>query len=325
MSELRTIELPGSSAKTSRVGFGCSNLLGDKTREAGVGLLNQAYESGVRHFDVARVYNYGDAEALVGEFAAGKRDSVTICTKFGFMPREGVAKMKGPVQLVRRLMRSSSWVRKLVRRNVRSLTQAGQFDPVTARVSLETSLRMLRTEYIDIYLLHEGSVGDCSEEIFAFLEQAKAEGKIRAFGCGSAFEKVPPIASSRPKFLQVAQFESSIVRPNVEDFYKIRPLQNLLPITHGAMAATSIIKNHVASYPILERKLMKITGLEIAKGSTLYGLVLCQALHENPDGMVLFRASTKEKIQATLKAMDNINLTDEQFADIRGIANSIAV
>jgi D-threo-aldose 1-dehydrogenase len=317
VSELQRIELLGASTGAPRVGFGCSNLLGDKPPEVGLGLLHTAYESGIRHFDVARVYNYGDAEGLLGEFTSDKRDKITISTKFGLMPREGVAKMKGPVRLVRRMMRSSSWIRKRVRRSIKVLTQGGQFDPVTARTSLETSLRALRTDYIDIYLLHECSVSDCSDEIFAFLEQAKTEGKIRTFGCGIAFEKVPPIATSRPEFLQVAQFESSILRPNVEFFESIRPAQNLLSITHGALSVASPIKTHLASDAAFAEELIRATGVEIHHGPALYGLLLRHAMRKNPNGIVLFRAGAAERIRSTLKAMEGISLSDEQLSALR--------
>ena len=317
MSELQRIELLGAAAETPRVGFGCSNLLGDKTPKVGLGLLHAAYESGIRHFDVARVYNYGDAEGLVGEFISGKRDKITISTKFGLMPREGVAKMKGPVRLVRRLMRSSSWIRKRVRQNIKSLTQGGQFDPVTARISLETSLRALRTDYIDIYLLHECSVSDCSDETLGFLEHAKSEGKIRTFGCGTAFEKVPPIATTRPEFLQVAQFESSILSPNLKSFESIRPVQNLLSITHGALSAALTMKARLASDAAFEEDLIRGTGVEIHHGSALYGLLLRHAMRENPNGIVLFRAGAAERIRSTLKAMEGISLSDEQLGALR--------
>jgi D-threo-aldose 1-dehydrogenase len=317
VSELQRIELLGASTEGPRVGFGCSNLLGDKPAKVGLGLLYTAYESGIRHFDVARVYNYGDAEGLVGEFAAGKRDKITISTKFGLMPREGVAKMKGPVRLVRRLMRSSSWIRNRVRRNIKTLTQGGQFDPVTARTSLETSLRALRTDYIDVYLLHECSVTDCSDEILAFLEQAKTEGKIRIFGCGTAFEKVPPIATSRPEFLQVAQFESGIFRSNVEVFESIRPVQNLFSVTHGALSAAPTIKARQTSDAVFAGELIRATGVEIQHGSTLYGLLLRHAMRENPNGIVLFRAGAPERIRSTLKAMEGVSLSDEQVSALR--------
>ena len=308
MADLERVMLPGAARPTTRIGFGCSNLLGDKTRAAGLELLQTAYELGIRHFDVARVYNFGDAEAMVGEFAAGKREGITITTKFGKMPRGGVARMKGPVQLARRLMRSSSWLRKLVRRNVSNLTQGSQFDPATAQLSLEASLGALRTDYLDLFLLHEGTVSDCTDEMLAFLQRARADGKIRAFGCGSGFHSIPAIADGRPDFLEVAQFESTLADGNVTAFQQIRPAGTQLISTHGALGAAGEIRNHLAAHPTLARRWSDSLGVDLTQGAGLYGLLLRHALAANPGGLVLFRASTPERLRMTLAAMEGITL-----------------
>jgi D-threo-aldose 1-dehydrogenase len=323
VSSLETIQLPASSTTTTRIGFGCSNLLGDKTREVGMSLLHAAYDSGVRHFDVARVYNFGDAEGLVGEFAADKRDKITITTKFGLMPRGNVAKMKGPVQLVRKLMRQSSFIRNLVRKNVSNLTQQGQFDPATAQISLETSLRALKTDYLDVYLLHEPSVTDCTDEIFAFLERIKAEGKIRAYGCGAGFDRVPAIVESRPEFLQVAQFESSLQYPHVEAFKASGPTRTLLTITHGSMGTGSVMKQYMASNPAIVEQWNQSVGIDLQAGANVYGLMLRQALHENDGGLVVFRAAAADRIRATLRAMEAVEYTAVQANALKAIAEKL--
>ncbi len=317
MPSIETLPLPTSSTQTTRVGFGCSNLLGDKTREMGLRLLETAYDGGIRHFDVARVYNFGDAEAIVGEFAAGKRDEITISTKFGLMPREGVAKMKGPVQMARRIMRSSSWVRKLVRRNVKNLTQAGQFDLATAQKSLEASLRALRTDYLDTYLMHECSAADCTEEIYTFLQTAMQAGKIRTHGCGTAFGRIPAIVNEHPEFLPVAQFESSLNKAHVAAFEGMRPRQTQLVITHGAMAAAAPVRAQLENNEALRSALQAELGLDLSAGSNLYGLLLRYALLENPDGIVLFRAAAPDRVRSTLEAMQRIQLAPDQLATLR--------
>jgi aryl-alcohol dehydrogenase-like predicted oxidoreductase len=309
---LETVALPHSSANTTRIGFGCSNLLGDKTRAEGLALLHAAYDAGVRHFDVARVYNFGDAEALLGEFAAGRRDQITITTKFGLMPRAGVARMRGPVQFVRRLMRSSTFIRNLVRRNVSTLTKGGSFDVPTARLSLETSLRTLRTDFIDIYLMHEPSLTDCTDEIMEFLLQARAEGKIGAFGCGTGYERIPDIAAGRPEFLEVAQFESGLLQQNRQAFRAVRPQQTLMTITHGAMGSTAAIQRSLTADDGLARLWSDRLGFDVLQGATLYGLVLQQAVLDNSGGIVLFRASTPERVRQSLTASQEVPLTFER-------------
>ena len=306
MADLEMVKLPKSGMRTTRVGFGCSNLLGDKTRKDGLALLQAAYEAGVRHFDVARVYNFGDAEAIVGEFVRGKRDQVTITTKFGKAPRAGVARMRGPVQAVRRLMRGSPWVRRLIRRNVSALTQTSQFVPALARGSLEASLRALKTDYVDLFLLHEGVETDCTDDMLSFLHQVRREGKVNAFGCGSAYQAVEGIAQNRPDFLQVAQFESNLQKRNREAFQAILPRENELIITHGALACAREIHAKILSDPKAEKRWREIVGVDLSEVTTFCGFLLRYALDVNAGGQVLFRASTPERTRATLAALHRL-------------------
>ena len=45
--------------------------------------LGCALDEGINHFDIARSYGYGEAEAFLGKFFKGRRDEVVIASKFG--------------------------------------------------------------------------------------------------------------------------------------------------------------------------------------------------------------------------------------------------
>lgn len=321
MADLEIVRLPQTATPTTRLGFGCSNLLGEKTREDGLRLLHAAYESGVRHFDVARVYNFGDAEAIVGEFAEGKRDKITITTKFGKAPRAGVARMRGPVQLARRFMRGSPWLRQVIRRNVSAMTQAAQFEPALAQASLEASLRALKTDVIDIFLLHEGVSADCTDEMLDFLHRLRTAGKIRAFGCGSAYQAVSRIAQTRPEFLEVAQFESDAQNENRDAFEAIRPICNKWIVTHGALASVGTLHRHIAANPGLRMRWRDIAGIDLTDLSALCGFLLRHSLDLNPGSQVLFRASTVERVRATVTALQESPATNTSaiWTEIRSL------
>ena len=320
---LSGLRFPASTIETTRIGFGCSNLLGDKTRDEGLRLLHTAYDCGVRHFDVARVYNFGDAESLVGEFQSEKRDKITITTKFGLIPREGVAKLKGPVELARRIMRSSSFVRQLVRKNVRTFTQAGRFDLATAQASLDTSLRALRTDYIDVYLLHEAFAKDCTDEILNFLQSAIAQGKIRTYGVGSSYAKIEEIAKEKSAFLQIAQFESSLMQPNIKAFDQVRPQETFMAITHGALSAAKSLQEKMSDDSALAGRWSKQLGVDLADPSKLHAILLQYSLFTNPKGGVIFRASTQARIKSNIKSMLGTALNVEQLDILEKITASI--
>jgi aryl-alcohol dehydrogenase-like predicted oxidoreductase len=324
MFELRTVTLPGSTRSTTALGFGCNNLLGDKTRAQGLDLLHTAYDCGIRHFDVARYYGYGDAEGLVGEFAAGKRDQITITTKFGMQPLKSVAKHKGIVQIARRLMRSSSFIRRMVQRKVHSMVQAGQFDVPTAQGSLEMSLRMLKTDYIDLYLLHEATAADCGPELLEFLQRAQNEGKIRAFGIGSAYSKVADVLKEKPAFTSIVQFESSITAPNLEAIRAMRTGTQQLIVTHGSFSAASQLQQRVADDAAFAKRCKEALANDLADTTVLAGFILQQALRANKDGLVLFRGGTPERIRSNVRAATQVALADERLNAFEEIGRTLS-
>ncbi len=108
-------------------------------------LVLHALDRGITHFDTAEGYTEGRAESVLGRALRGRRAEVTLTSKFWARPDH---------------------------------TAAHQMKV------LETSLRRLGTDYVDIYLNH--AVNELerldSPEWLAFAERAKREGKIRAIG-----------------------------------------------------------------------------------------------------------------------------------------------
>src|ERR1700722_13835950 len=85
---MQTITLATSGRETTRLGFGCSSLMGSLGRRESLAMLEAAYDAGLRHFDVAPMYGYGQAEGCLGEFLARHKGELTVTTKFGIPPEE---------------------------------------------------------------------------------------------------------------------------------------------------------------------------------------------------------------------------------------------
>src|ERR1017187_8275756 len=60
---METIDLGRTGRRTTRLGFGCSSLMGAMGRKESVAMLEAAFDAGVRHFDVAPMYGFGQAES----------------------------------------------------------------------------------------------------------------------------------------------------------------------------------------------------------------------------------------------------------------------
>ena len=301
---MKFITLPGTDVQTTSIGFGCSNLLGDKTRRQGLDLLHAAFDAGVRHFDVARYYGFGQAESLVGEFAAGRRHQITIATKFGLQPPSALARPSGLMQAVRTAVRASPFVRRLAQRGLNAVVERHRFRVSDARDSLETSLRELRTDYIDLYLLHECELADCSAELLEFLRASQAAGKIRAFGTGTALANTQKICAGSSGYSGVVQIRSSLISPCVRSISAIDDrLQDgrRAVITHGSMEALSTLIERLRDDCGFRASFADF-GLNADNTTALAGLLLHHALHVNPRGIVLFRSSIPARIAGNLRA-----------------------
>src|SRR5215470_2148693 len=145
MSEIRNTEIavPKFDIETPTVGFGCGSLTGTGPSNA-IRVLETAFDAGVRHFDTARYYGYGEGEGILGRFLKGRRSEVTITTKFGIEPPRRTTALSIGLYVGRRIVRLLPPARSLLQRGGRTLAKSGAFSAQQAQQSLETSLRELR-------------------------------------------------------------------------------------------------------------------------------------------------------------------------------------
>ena len=138
----------------SEVGLGCWQLgggdWGDVSEAEALAILHAAAAQGVTFFDTADVYGSGRSEELIGKFLKETDARVFVATKLGRGADPG-------------------WPENFTRAAVRSHTEA--------------SLRRLGVETLDLTQLHciPGEVLEHGE-IFGWLRELQAEGKIRRFG-----------------------------------------------------------------------------------------------------------------------------------------------
>jgi aryl-alcohol dehydrogenase-like predicted oxidoreductase len=139
------------------IGLGCATFVtksrGVPEREA-VAILDAAYDAGVRFFDTARMYAGGRSEELLGEVLADRRDTITILTKGG-------VEMSDPNDVATMRFDAS---RSALRRH------------------LEESLVRLRTDHVDVFVIHQLDTSRPIEEQMETLAGLRDEGLARAVG-----------------------------------------------------------------------------------------------------------------------------------------------
>jgi aryl-alcohol dehydrogenase-like predicted oxidoreductase len=153
-AEMTYQQLGLSGLTVSTVGLGCNNFGARMVDEDVPAVVNAAIDMGITLFDTADVYgNAGGSEVLLGEALGSRRNEVIIATKFGSDMRGA----NGP-----------DWGARGSRRYI--------------RIAVENSLRRLRTDWIDLYQLHEPDPNTPIEETLAALTEIVAEGKVRYIG-----------------------------------------------------------------------------------------------------------------------------------------------
>ncbi len=257
---------------------------------ASLRLLERAYDEGIRHFDTAPSYGFGEAEALLGRFARGRRDSILITTKFGLKP----IRVNKWTNVAKRIARPLLALSPALRRRARSSLSTGakpvaQFDVDDARRSLESSLRSLNTEYIDILLLHECRIGDLhNDSLLRMLQEAQAAGTIRAFGIGTDIATVRDAVRDTPAFTRVLQFASNAASPNLSS---VDTTDGRAYITHSPFGGVG-------------RTLFdKSGGVDPSDRGRIAGALLRSAVKQNSGGVVLFSAQSEEHIASNVAAI----------------------
>jgi aryl-alcohol dehydrogenase-like predicted oxidoreductase len=143
-----------SGLKVSLVGLGCNNFGGRIDLEATRKVVNRAIDLGITLFDTADVYgDRGGSETCLGQVMGERRKDIVLATKFA-MPM-------GPGET----MRGAS------RRYIMT--------------AVEASLRRLRTDWIDLYQVHQYDTRTPIAETMRALDDLVRAGKVRYVGCSN--------------------------------------------------------------------------------------------------------------------------------------------
>jgi aryl-alcohol dehydrogenase-like predicted oxidoreductase len=142
-------KLGRSNIEVSVVGVGCNNF-GRRIHDVAMAraVVDRAIDLGITLFDTADVYGNGTSESFLGETIGKRRSQVVIATKFGWGSPSGAS-------------------RRTIARTV------------------EASLKRLRTDYIDLYQVHQLDLVTPMDEIVASMNELVDEGKVRYLGCSN--------------------------------------------------------------------------------------------------------------------------------------------
>src|SRR5437016_4121002 len=143
-----------SGLQVSLVGLGCNNFGGRLDLAATRKVVHRALDLGITLFDTADIYGErGRSEEYLGESLGDRRKDIVLATKFG-MAMDDAGTRKGAS-----------------RRYILS--------------AVEASLRRLKTDWIDLYQLHQPDPLTPIEETLRALDDLIRQGKARYVGCSN--------------------------------------------------------------------------------------------------------------------------------------------
>ena len=178
--------LAGLNAEVSALGFGCASLGSRVDARRGTALVQEAFERGITWFDLAPAYGAGQAEEIFASAMADRRDRLHICTKVGLLPPPQPVWKRALMPMARQVIGRVKPLRARIRRSGVTRNRVVPLTPDLLRSSLEQSLIRLKTDYIDVYALHNATTEALQDDdILRMLEDIRASGKVRTIAVAS--------------------------------------------------------------------------------------------------------------------------------------------
>ena len=301
-------ELGTSGITVSALGLGCMGMTwayGTTDSDESIATIHRAIELGVTFLDTAELYGPHTNEELLGRALAGRRDEVTIATKFGVLrdadgpagrPRDGT--------------------------------------PANVRRSIEGSLRRLGTDHVDLYYQHRIDPDTPIEETVGALAELVREGKVRHIGLSEAApETIRRAHAVHP--IAAVQTEYSLFSRDVED----EVLPTLRELGIGLVAYSPLGRGFLSgrftsaeeldaddwrrSQPRFrgenaERNLelaAKVSGLAADKGITPAQLALAWVLARGDDIVAIPGTKRRSYLEQNAAAVD-ATLSADELAEI---------
>ena len=266
--------------RTSRVGFGTASLHHIPFRRGRSAMLHAALDCGIRHFDTAPLYGEGRAELDIGRTLYRDRHTFSIATKVGYLPNTLLRRTPGALFAHRAVVRMWRSIR-----SRHSMKRRRSFQLEIVEKSFSQSLRHLRTEYVDLLLLHDPTPADLPdvERLAPWLERQKSLGKARYLGAAGNAQECVAIDKALPGLFDVLQVEDSLDGREADAVLESgRPLQVTFGYLRRARRTRQSINGARVLRQALERNSTGTVLVSTRSPDRLRRMLQCEALEAGP-------------------------------------------
>ena len=311
--------------QTTRIGFGCGSLMQLSRSVDRKNLLAAAYDLGIRYFDVAPMYGLGKVEGELGHFLQGKRDQVTLATKFGIVPHKSVQKLSWFQPMVRALFASFPALKEKVKQVVGAqIYYKPDYNIKSAKQSFENSLHELRTDHIDILLLHEPSINNIfTAELQQWLESLRSSQAIKGYGVAGYMDDILPVITQHPWLGQIVQIDNNAVQRQI---FHLDHQDQRTVITFSAMSRVYLqILHYLTMHPDLKKAWSELTDADFYQPETVAYFLLSYALSTNPFGIILFSTTHHQHLAQIVRWTEAPRVPAEALTKFMELLDNISL
>lgn len=268
----------GGELKVNRMGFGAMRITGDgvwgppKDKEEAIRTLKRTVDLGINFIDTADSYGPDVSEELIAEALHPYPPGLVIATKGGF-------RRTGPGQ----------WV------------VDGQIDRLQER--LESSLKRLKVDRIDLYQLHRIDSKVPFEQTLEFLSRIKEKGLVKHIGLSEVSAEQIRKTSERVEVVSV-QNQYSVNKRQWEKELEYCLEHNIVFIPWNPMDAGN------------KESLAKLEKIAEKYDATAYQVALSWLLHHAPNILLIPGTSKVKHLEENYRSIDiRLNGEDLQALD----------
>jgi L-galactose dehydrogenase len=301
MSEMIYRVLGKTGLEVSVVGFGASPLgheFGLINPDEGKRAVHYAVERGINYFDVAPYYGRTLAETRLGEALVGYRDKVILATKVGRYDID-------------------------------------QFDFSAERIvkSVEESLTRLKTDYVDVFQVHDIEFGDKEQiidETLPAMHKLKEAGRVRLVGItGYPLHLLKNVAEALEVDTILSYCRYNLMDTSMDDFLTPVAKQKDIGLINASPLHMRVLTEKGApDWHPAPKKVLKV-GREVARycqsrGVDIAELAMQFALQHDYVSTTLVGMSKVKHVDRNVKAVGvapDPELLAEVLAMIKPVAN----